>query len=131
MKVLHSGFFFIDRKFIYPRLPKTTFLKINPREFSEFLADFLIFVDFSKIFTLVYRVYFFLLQNYNFSSSYIIGTYQGLPRNLKIYISRDSLRTTQNNFFQIQFSEFIPEKLNFRRFFDFSNKNYFEYLFND
>jgi len=32
---------------------KPLFKKINPQKFSEFLADFLIFADFLKIFTLV------------------------------------------------------------------------------
>jgi len=37
-------------------------------------------------------------------------------------------RKSCDELYTTQFSEFFHEKLDFRRFFDFSNKNYFEYL---
>ena len=104
-------FFFIDRKFIYPRLPKTTFFEINPREFSGFLADFLIFADFLKKFSLIQNLSFFCPPI--FFSSYIKSTHLWYPKK--------NSRFNYRNF---------PGKLDSLRFFDFPNKNYFGYFLN-
>ena len=95
MKVLHSGFFFKDRKYI-PRATQNIYFEINPREFSEFLADFLIFADVLEKFSLIQNLMFFAC---NFFLFFIYHKY--ISTNI------------QNHFFPIQLSEFFPGKLDY------------------